>query len=352
MVVEQLEARHAAQHKVVGLVLQVQTAVQQVTFVAAPVVVGDAADVVGMVFLAFGHAGIFVGISALMGVFVVQGEVQFQVFVGQQDGAQASAELVVLVHPFVIECCVLEEPALMLVEEVGREGKLLADAMVVADAGLVVVVGGGAQREVGALISEGRFGEDTYQSAHRVASVQGTLRAAHHVDAFDVGVVEVEGRLVDEGNVVHVQSDGGRVDTRTDAAHVDRSSQFRTVVGDEQVGHKGRQVLDRLHGVVAHVGLRQRCGREGLLAQSAVLFRCGDDYYFFDIDHFGGVLWNFFSADCLRCSDGQQRQYVQDDFLHELMYCLFRPQSKGKSAERAILTYEEIGVGQMASAST
>ena len=170
VVVQELKARHAAQDEVVGLMLQVEAAVQQVAPVAALVVVGDAADVVGTVFLALGHSGIFIRVSALVGIFIVQSEIQLQVLLGQVDGTEAAAEFVVLVHALV-QVRVLEEASLVFVEEVGGEGKLRADAVVVADAGLIVVVGGGTQCEVRSLVSERRFGKDTYQSAHRVASV-------------------------------------------------------------------------------------------------------------------------------------------------------------------------------------
>ena len=190
MVVQELEACHAAQDEVVGLMLQVEPAVQQITLVAALVIIGDAADVVGAVFLALSYACIFVRISALVGVFIVQGEVQLQVLVGQVDGTETASELVVFVHAFV-QVRVLEETSLVLVEEVGGEGKLRADAVVMAHAGLVIVVGSSAQHEVCALVSERRFGKDTYQTAHRVASVERTLRASHHIDTFDVGVIEI-----------------------------------------------------------------------------------------------------------------------------------------------------------------
>ena len=321
MVVQELEARHTAQDEVVGLMLQVEPTVQQVALVAALVVVGNAADVVGAVFLALGHAGIFVRISALVGVFIVQGEVQLQVLAGQVDGTNTASELVVLVHPLIVQRHVLEETSLVLIEEVGGEGKLRADAVVVAHAGLVVVVGSSAQHEVRPLIGEGRLGEDTYQAAHRVASVERALRASHHVDTLDVGVVEVEGRLVDEGDVVHVETHGRRVDARTDAAYIDRSRQLRAIVGYEQIGHQRRQALDRTYGITPHVGLRERRGRKGLLAQTAVFLGCGDYHHFFDIHHLDGVFGGFFAPDNLRCSYSEQRKKGQNRFLHCSFSC-------------------------------
>ena len=84
--------------------------------------------------------------------------------------------------------------------------------MVVGHRSVVIVVTSGTQTEVGALIAERRFGVHLDQSAHGVAPVEGPLRAAQHVDAFDVGVVEVERRFVDIRYVVHIQPHGRCVD--------------------------------------------------------------------------------------------------------------------------------------------
>ena len=167
----------------------------------------------------------------------------------------------------------------MAVEGTCRKGELRADAVVVGERSLVVVVGGRAQPEIRSLVGEGRLGEDADQSSHRVASVEGSLRAAHYVDAFHIGIVEVEGRLVDEGDVVDIQSDCRRVDARADAPDIHRGGQLRAVVGDEEVGHERRERLDRSDGVVAHVFLRERGCRHRLLPQAAVFFRGGDDHH-------------------------------------------------------------------------
>ena len=55
-----------------------------------------------------------------------------------------------------------------------------------------VAVSPGTQSKVGALITERRFGVYLDQSSHGVASIEGSLRTAQHVDALNVGIVEVE----------------------------------------------------------------------------------------------------------------------------------------------------------------
>ena len=121
---------------------------------------------------------------------------------------------------------------------------MLGHPVVMRQRSVVGIVRACADAQVRALIGERRFGVNLNQSAHRIASVQRSLRAAQYVDAFDVGVVEVESGLVDVGDIVHIQSHGRRVDARTDTADIDGGSKARTVVGDEHVGHKSRQVLD------------------------------------------------------------------------------------------------------------
>ena len=212
VVTQVLEAGHTTQNEVVGLILQVQSGIQQVTLVAAGVVVGDATNVLRTVFFAFYLSGIFIRITSLVGVFVVHGEIKFQVVGGQVDGTDTSAEFIVGINPFAVEV-ILEEPTLMVVEQAYREGELAGNTVVVGERGVVVVVSGRSQAKVCALISEGRFGEHTDESAHGVASVERSLWSAHDVDTLDIRVVEVESRLVDERNVIDVETYCRCIDT-------------------------------------------------------------------------------------------------------------------------------------------
>ena len=121
----------------------------------------------------------------MVGVFVVHGEVEFQIIRGQVDGTDTSAEFIVRINAFAVEV-ILEESAFVVVEHPYTESKLAGDAVVVGERRVVVVVSGRAQAKVCALIGERRFGEHTDESAHGVASVEGTLRSAHDVDTLDV----------------------------------------------------------------------------------------------------------------------------------------------------------------------
>ena len=111
-VVQVLESGDAAQDEVPCVVFDAQSAVCQVAPVSAGAVVRDGADVFGAVFLfAVGASGIGVGVSALVGVLVIGGEVQFQVGIGKPDGTYASSCLVIGVDALAVES-VLKNPPL------------------------------------------------------------------------------------------------------------------------------------------------------------------------------------------------------------------------------------------------
>ena len=87
--------------------------------------------------------------------------------------------------------------------------------MIVLQHRLIIIIGGSTELHVGSLVSKGRFCEHADKPTHRIASVECALRTSHHVDALDVGVVEVESGFVDERDVIDIQSYGRRIDART-----------------------------------------------------------------------------------------------------------------------------------------
>ena len=74
--------------------------------------------------------------------------------------------------------------------------------MIVFQHRFVIIIGGGTELHVGSLVSKGRFSEHADKPAHRIASVECALRTSHHVDAFNIGVIEVESGFVDERDVI------------------------------------------------------------------------------------------------------------------------------------------------------
>ena len=307
-VAQPLVTRHGAQREAAGLVLQVEASVEQVASVAARLVVADGAycglQRLGLL-LRIDAAHIVIRIAALVVVLVAQAEVEFPAVGGEQDAAESSAYALCIVHLLAAEGGVAEESALVVVVASGGEGEAGAHAVVVGERGVVVVARGSAQAQVGALVAEGRLGVDLDESAHGVAAIEGALRAAQHVDALYVGIAKVEGRLVDVGDVVHVEAYRGGVDARANAADIDGRGEARAIVGDEEVGHYGGEGLDAVDLCLLHLLLREQGDRGGLFAQLPVLLGGGDDDNLFYIHHLDGVSRICIGREgcgCCRCS--------------------------------------------------
>ena len=64
------------------------------------------------------------------------------------------------------------------------------------------------------------------ESAHGIASVESGLRSAKHLDAFHSEEVEVESRLVGIGGIVHVETYGRSVDSRTYTSYIYGACEF------------------------------------------------------------------------------------------------------------------------------
>ena len=270
--------------------LQVQSSVNHVPLVSALIVVRNLAHILFPVFLSFYHTGVFIRITSLVGILIIQGKVQFQVFLRQINGTYPSSEFVVRINALAGQA-VLEEPSVVLIEQSHRERKLVGDTVIMRQRSLVVVVGSPAQSQVGTLIAERRLGKHTDESTHGIASVERTLRSAHHVNPFDIRIVEIESRLVHIRNIIHIKSYGRSIDTRTDTAYIHRCGQLRTVIRDEQVGHQSRKRLDGSHALAPHVALRERSRRNGLLAQAVVFLWSRNHNHFFYINHFCGIFY-------------------------------------------------------------
>ena len=227
-VFQELITRYGAQSEALRLVFEVQPCIQQIAVVTAFAVVGDCTDIGFHVFALGGGidaACIIVRIAALVAVFVAYVQVRFPVLGRQVDAAEASSGRLSFIYFLIVQRRVAEEAAFVVIEAAGGESETLGHPVVMRQRSVVGIVRARAHAKVCALIGERRFGVNLNQPAHRVASVQGSLRAAQYVDAFDVGVVEVESGFVDVGDVVHIQSDGRRVDARADASDVNGGSQ-------------------------------------------------------------------------------------------------------------------------------
>ena len=130
-------------------------------------------------------------------------------------------------------------------------------------------------RDVRALLHQGVGGVDADKAARRVASVERALRTAQHVHARHVEEVEIVGALVEIGHVVHVQTHGGRVDARADAADIYGRGEFRAVFGHIEVGHGGREAFHVRNVEPFERGFVEQAYRNGLSPQRVgLLGRC------------------------------------------------------------------------------
>ena len=140
-----------------------------------------------------------------------------------------------------------------------------------------------------ALVGNGVGGEDAHQAAHGVAAVERALRTAHHIDAVNTLEVEVVGRLVDIGHIVHIEAHGRRVHARTDAADVAGRGDAAAVVGHVEVRRKGGEVLDVLHAAELEMAGAEERGAEWLATQLRRFFRRGHHYGLFNVERLQGV---------------------------------------------------------------
>ena len=140
-------------------------------------------------------------------------------------------------------------------------------------------------------VGERREGVDVHHAAHGVAAVERALRAAQHLDAFDVRQVEVVVVLREVGDVVHVEAHDRLVDACAQAAHVDRRGHARTVVGDVEIGNELRELLDGGDAAPLDRLASHDRGRDGAVVQRKSLF---DRRHLHVVHHYGRV-------DRLRC---------------------------------------------------
>ena len=157
---------------------------------------------------------------------------------------------------------------------------------------------GATQFHVGAFVGEGVGRENAHQSAHRIAAVERTLRAAKHVNARHVEKREIVGRLVDIGDVVDIEADGWRVDARTDTADIDGRREARTIVTHEEIGREVGHALDALSVNALKGGLAEERHGDGLLVETRSFFRRGHHHCFVYLILAQGVGFIFRSGVC------------------------------------------------------
>lgn len=63
---------------------QIQSGIQQVPFVSTFIIISNFSNILCPVFFSFYFTGVFIGISSLVGIFIIDGKIQFQISFGSQ----------------------------------------------------------------------------------------------------------------------------------------------------------------------------------------------------------------------------------------------------------------------------
>ena len=173
-----LKSRHTAENEIICLMLQIQSTIQQITFVSAFLVIGNFADIVLTILFPTHQSGVRIRITALIGKLIIQGKVQFQILFRKINGTKAPSKFITFVDFAVVAHYIFKETALMVIKQISRKGKPIGNTVIVTHGSLIIIIGSGTQSQVCSLISERRLGVDTDQAAHRITSVESSLRSA------------------------------------------------------------------------------------------------------------------------------------------------------------------------------
>ena len=200
VVLQELVAGVRMEVEAVALILDGQTGVQHVTLVLALVVLVRVARQVAALGVKYA-----IGICLLAHILIVGHPVERQSFCRLVHQSQTTSGLVHVVGAIACQL-VFPETVGAVVEGGHREGQLVVYLIVMGHLCVAVEVCAYTQSDVGALIAHGVLGVLAHQSALGVDTVEGTLRTTQHVDTVQLVGVAVEGRLIHQGYVVHIDT--------------------------------------------------------------------------------------------------------------------------------------------------
>ena len=235
IVFEELESRDTAQHNVVEIVFGFESCGKLVAEIAGSAIVSHVAGILS----ALGG----VGIASLIGPLIAQRKIEPNAVGRSVNASPTGCEVVALVHSLTSERLVLIETSDVLVAEPCTESQLVGGAMVVGDARAIIIICGGSEKKVGALIVHGIFGIDANESTNCIASVQSALRASQNIYAVGVAEVLIHGTHVSQRNVVDIHSNGWRSHSATHASQIDAARQTASVGRDEKSGNVCRKAF-------------------------------------------------------------------------------------------------------------
>ena len=109
---------------------QIQSGIQQVPFVSTFIIISNFSNILCPVFFSFYFTGVFIGISSLVGIFIIDGKIQFQIFFRKPDCTDSSSEFVVRINPFAGQA-VFEETSVVLIKQSYRKSKMRRNPVIV-----------------------------------------------------------------------------------------------------------------------------------------------------------------------------------------------------------------------------
>mgnify|MGYP003308445892 CR=1 FL=1 len=160
-------------------------------------------------------------ITALIRPVVRAGQTERKLLLGLPFQADACRARLAIIG-FLTRVLVGEESVRLVVIARDGDAEFLAQLPIVRHVVVLLHVVSEGSPKGGSFVSERRLRIDVDDASHGVSSVEGTLRATEHFHAGYLAEVEIEGRLLEVGDAIHVKSYRGRIDFRSDTSDEDR----------------------------------------------------------------------------------------------------------------------------------
>ena len=257
--------------------------------------------------------------TILIDVLIIGCPVEFQARRGLINQSNLRTSLVRLVV-FLVEVLVVDKTFQTAVKSGNCKRQFFARTMVMRHLDIRVKPRSDAQLHVGSLIVHRVFRIDAHQSALGVLTVERALRTAQNIDTVEHIKMVVERRLRHQRNVVVIDAYSGIVDARTDASHIHRRGQTRTVLRHYKRRYELRQLAQIAHVQLLNLLTAEHAAAQRLKAQSNLLFRLRNHDHFVQVEHTRRVvLFNFGH----RRHENGLNQAQKDDFFHFFKFSFF-----------------------------
>ena len=189
-------------------------------------------------------------------ILVVGHPVERQLLGGLIYQAQSAASLVHIVCTLTGKR-ILPETISTIIEGSHRHGQLLAQLLIVSHLGIAIEVSANAQLDVGTLIAQRILSVLAHQSALGIHTVERTLRTTKHIHTIQLPCVAVKGRLIHQGDIVHIDTHRRTVHTRANTSYIYRRGKAGTIVRHHERGHEVGDFAQVAHAQTTYLITRQ-----------------------------------------------------------------------------------------------